>query len=306
MITLEEIYDSNNLERIYSEHIIYSSATGIDKVSHKSFRKNIKKQISIVERKVLNGDYSFTKYKLKLISKGRGKAPREISIPTIRDRIILRGLCDYLNEVYKNEIEFDIPQKIIKKIKEQLETKNYTAFIKLDIENFYPSIDHELLLKLIRKNINENRVIKVISSAITTQTIEKSPEEADDNLSGVPQGLSISNILAAIYLSEIDKKILDEDFAYFRYVDDILILCNEPDSKQIADKVIKLFNELKLNIYDPSSGKEKSKIGVIDKDSFTYLGYLFEKDKTTVRTQSIERTKGFANIDIYGLQVCQK
>ena len=50
---------------------------------------------------MIKGTYAFSKYKQKLISKGAGKAPREISIPTTRDRVALRALSDFLTPFLK-------------------------------------------------------------------------------------------------------------------------------------------------------------------------------------------------------------
>ena len=79
----------------FDDNIKFSKATGIDNLSPESFVERLEDQVGILSRKAVQGEYEFTKYKLKLISKGRGKIPREISIPTVRDRIALRALCDF-------------------------------------------------------------------------------------------------------------------------------------------------------------------------------------------------------------------
>jgi RNA-directed DNA polymerase len=76
-------FSEANLKRIFVEHIVYSGATGIDNLNQYAFRQQLDEQVSILSRKMLAGTYQFTKYKLKLVSKGREKAPREISIPTV-------------------------------------------------------------------------------------------------------------------------------------------------------------------------------------------------------------------------------
>jgi len=129
----KKIFSETSLEEVYKNHIILGGATGIDKVTHETFMSDKKKQISIISKKVISGIYKFTKYKLKLINKGRKQCPREISIPTIRDRVVLRGLCDYLNIVFKQDIDFDLPQNVVKKVKGALENGKYSSFIKLGL-----------------------------------------------------------------------------------------------------------------------------------------------------------------------------
>ncbi|MBK4675492.1 RNA-dependent DNA polymerase, partial [Enterobacter hormaechei] len=108
-------FQSSNLKRIYKEVVLLSAATGIDNMSHEVFWRFHDHEIETIRRKCLAGTYRFNKYKLKLISKGKGKAPREISIPTIRDRIALRAICDFLQEVYAFDLNFELPQNMVVK-----------------------------------------------------------------------------------------------------------------------------------------------------------------------------------------------
>ncbi|SMC55325.1 Retron-type reverse transcriptase [Desulfocicer vacuolatum DSM 3385] len=284
---LSEIY----LKKIYTEHIVYSPAQGIDNLNQKQFNKILDDQIEIISRKTLNGTYKFTKYKLKLISKGKGKVPREISIPTIRDRIALKALCNFLIDRYDGTIHFDIPQVLIKNLKNATMSGRYNAFIKLDVASYYPSIKHkELKLRLGRK-IRNPEIKEFIEKAIKTATVIKSFKHDKENSEGIPQGLSISNILAAIYLINIDKTLSAlSEVKYFRYVDDILILCDERDVKTITQKVILLFKKIGLTIHDPEKVPEKSVVGKIG-DEFSYLGYLFKGPLTSARTNSVLKLK---------------
>ncbi|HGP1705863.1 TPA: RNA-directed DNA polymerase, partial [Salmonella enterica] len=173
------------------------------------------------------GDYRFNKYKLKLISKGRGKAPREISIPTIRDKIALRAICDFLQEIYQDVVSFDLPQDMVVSVKEAISEGEYDYFMKFDVANFYPSVVHEQLIKRLRAKIRDEKILSLISSAISSPTVSKPRRDDLPSNCGVPQGLSISNILAAIYLLNVDKYYrANKSIKYYRYVDDVMILCD--------------------------------------------------------------------------------
>ena len=77
----------------------------------------------------------------------------------------------------------------------------------------------------------------------------------------MPQGLSISNILANIYLNDFDKENNSkDDYKYFRYVDDIFILCNsEEKAKEILRK---LTRKLKMQ-YFLEVNQEKTRCGLV-------------------------------------------
>ena len=283
-------FSIDNLKNIYDLNISLSSATGIDNLSHSKFRDDIDEQVNIIQRKVSFGEYKFTKYKLKLISKGRGKTPREISIPTIRDRITLKALCNFLSEKFDEKIEFKLPQLVIRDIKKSLSSNEYDSFIKLDVANFYPTIKHDFLITRLRQKIRKENIISLIKLAVKTPTVAKSIKSDSLQDMGVPQGLSISNILAAIYLINIDNKFSKEsNIKYYRYVDDILILTSSETARKITTLVINEFRKLGLEIYNPDDS-EKSKIGKIG-DQFTYLGYCFEDNKISVRKSSITKLK---------------
>ena len=289
--TFEKHFSEESLNKIYNDHIVYSRAVGIDNLGPNSFEKQLDEHIKILSRKSRSGSYKFTKYKLKLISKGRQKVPREISIPTVRDRVALRAICDFLSEIYKSTVSFDIPQNIIKKIKQDVKSSKYNTCIKLDVTNFYPSIKHDEIISRLGSKIRDQHVKELIRSAITTPTVTTSRTSDSPSIQGVPQGLSVSNILAALYLKNIDKNLnAMQHIKYYRYVDDILIFCDKNDASEITNLVLTKFKKIGLSIYDPVKNPEKSSIGPII-EGFSYLGYQFNYNSITSRKSSIEKLK---------------
>lgn len=287
-----EIFSVENLSKIFQEKIIYSGGTGIDNISPKTFQEQQDKQINILSRKMLVGEYEFTKYKLSLISKGPGKVPREISIPTVRDRISLRAMCDFLKKRFEESIKFELPQKVVKQIKLKIKSSDYSGCIKLDVSDFYPSINHKLLEKQLDKRLRKHpNIKKVLFSAITTPTVIRSKKNDKLSAQGVPQGLSISNILAAIYLQDLDKYLKSiTNATSYRYVDDILILCEHEKSEGISQDVIAKFASCHLEIYCPKNIPSKSMTGKIN-NGFDYLGYDFKGNQVSVRSGSIDKLK---------------
>ena len=87
-------YSPKMLNQIYKEKIQYRASAGMDNITPKVFGAHLTENIQIISKKVLAGTYNFTRYREILISKGRGKEPRVISIPTIRDKLafLIRAL----------------------------------------------------------------------------------------------------------------------------------------------------------------------------------------------------------------------
>ncbi len=289
--SFDKHFSENNLKRIFTDYIAYSGATGIDNLDQYAFRLQLDPQVEILSRKMIAGTYQFTKYKLKLISKGRNKFPREISIPTVRDRIAMRAICDFLTERFESGLDMELPQDVIKRVKKEVGSGNYTGCIKLDVKDFYPSIKHAEMQSRLRKRIKDPAILSVVESAITSPTVSASKSSDKKSVKGVPQGLAISNVMASVYLTNIDKYLKNRaDIAYFRYVDDVLIFCDVEVAQEIAKDVMQRFSKIGLKIYDPIKESKKSSIGPLQ-NRFDYLGYQFDGSLISARQGSVEKLK---------------
>jgi len=279
-----------SLIKTYHNHVEESTAVGLDKIGRDKFRDEYLEHIEIINRKAINSTYKFTPYKKKLISKGENKNPRVISIPTFRDRITLRALCNILSDTYKKDLSLEIPQVKILSINSNIKKKKYDSYIKIDVSNFYPTINHAILLKILRRKIRKPQLFNIIKKSIRNPTVNKSKKEKDKkNSCGVPQGLSISNILAEIYLIDLDKKYGQcERIFYTRYVDDILIFCKNDNVKNIFLEIKKDFDLLCLEIHDLNEEDSKCQHGYIY-DEIHFLGYNYINKKATLVPKNIER-----------------
>lgn len=182
-----------------------------------------------------------------------------------------------------------LPQNIVRKVKDDSYGLKYTHFIKCDIIEFFPSIKHDDLLLRIRKYLRNKTVLKLIQMALEMPSVQLSSVSDQKNNKGIPQGLAISNILASIYLINFDRVMSKiPNIAYYRYVDDILILCNDTNLDSIVKKIPAELNKLGLQPHPFPS--EKSKHGLIT-DGFQYLGYHLTKNKTIVKESSINNLR---------------
>lgn len=282
-------FTKRNLNKTYEDKISGSGAIGIDKINGTNFKNTLSDNIQIITRKTKNDTYKFTVYKQKLISKGADSKPRVISIPTFRDRLTLRCLCDMLFDIYSSNINIDIPQVKIHNIQSAIELGEYNGYVKIDIKSFYASIDHNKLDLVLKHKILKPEVKNLIKKAITNGTTS-SPKKGETyaNHAGIPQGLSISNILAEIFLLQFDTEMKTYmGLSYSRYVDDILILCNVDDAERIGNIVIDKLSTIGLDAH-PLEDNSKSEYGSLS-NVFSFLGYLFSDYKTTVGISNRQR-----------------
>ncbi len=273
-----DFFEPQQMKRIFLKKIVYNTSVGIDRVNTNAYMNNLTNNVELIQRKAESKSYKFTVYKEILLSKGRNKYPRVISVPTIRDRLFLQRINIYLQERYRKFGRFKLSQTIISEIIEELESKRHDCFIKIDMTNFYGTIDHTLLLTFLEKYKVSKQIINLIHEAINTPTVALDSLKCDRdemNFIGVPQGLSISNVLASFYMLDLDSYFLrKKSIFYTRYVDDILILCSKAEANSIKSDIEgRLINDLKLEL-----NIDKCSINDIS-GGFSFLGYNFY-DKT--------------------------
>lgn len=113
------------------------------------------------------------------------------------------------------------------------------------------------LLDLIPDNINGSSFKNKFDllrkrKLIVTNLPKKNIKNACLENRGIPQGSAMSAVLSNIYLIDFDdwlkRKSLELDFVYRRYCDDIIIICNTDDVKDINDKLVKEIEKYKVEI----------------------------------------------------------
>jgi len=228
---------------------------------------------------------------LLLVPKGAKKTPREISVPTARDRIVLRALADLIIELFPSS-RGEIPQSKVYSVSKHLSLDVFDTYIRIDIENFYPSIKHDRVFQLLGRKIRKKVILKAIKDALETPTVAdghaKLPASVRNTI-GVPQGLAISNPLAELILAEIDESYSKRtDMAYTRFVDDVLILCKSGDAAVIEKEFLAELSASGLKAHPMSKAGDKSTSGPVT-DGFAYLGYVFRPQQISVRPSSVTR-----------------
>lgn len=280
-------YNPKTLKQLYEEKIQYRVSVGLDNIAPKAFEANLAENMQLISNKVLAGAYNFTRYREVLISKGRAKEPRVISIPTIRDKVALAAYHLFLQNVFADTIEEPLLHTIVASISQSALSGQYSGYVKIDIKKFYASIDHSILLKKIKRKIRKKEALDFLMRAITTQTIPRNAGglEKISPIKGVPEGLSISNILADIYLSDLKGLILNKfNVEIFRFVDDILIFCSAEQADNIKNYVVSI---LSTN-FALEANPQKTVSGTLA-TGVPFLGYVFYDNRISVRSAAKQK-----------------
>lgn len=155
--------------------------------------------------------------------------------------------------------------------------KNFTyGVIRTDIEHFYDEVPHDQLRQALRERMSLDPITLELVDILLNEysMLTGSPI-------GLPQGVSISASLSEIYLEQLDHRlrITNGVLFYARYVDDIVVIVEDPDSLSSIRSVIESeFCKIGLK---PNTQKTQ----VLSADdtgalqgTFDFLGYTFSHD----------------------------
>lgn len=286
------LFSAEVLIQAFTERFSKSTGKGIDRRNGFQFAPRAIAELTSASEKCLMGTYRFSPYLENLKIKGRNKIPRLIGIPSIRDRVVLHQLNRFLANVFPKCVPRSVASTYVREIALDIAKKpaEETWVCGTDIQAFYDNILPEKLLLVLRQKIATWQALRLIGRALSTPTVPKDSQRSSRKglkpAKGVPQGLAISNILASIYMQDVDTAMDSLNVTYYRYVDDVLMYGGR-------DQVETAFRSLRsrlvhrgLSLHPLSSGK--SFIKPIN-ERFGYLGYEFVHPVITVRASTVER-----------------
>lgn len=294
------------------------------------FEFNREKNLISLRDDLLNQKYIPSRHICFIITK---PVPREIFAADFRDRIVhhlfyneISAFCDkdFIRHSYANRLNKGT-HKAVQAVKEFVRHNPDGYYLKLDVRSFFPSINRNILFKIIKKNIylcadynmgkykwnftKKDRWVKDMTwlsqIIIFHDPIKNFIYKGDPSLvkiiphhkslfySGADNGLPIGNLtsqfFANIYLNELDQFITKTlGFKnYARYVDDFLIIKRSKDNLLTQISIIRYFLKQQLNL---DLHPDKINLQHVSK-GIDFLGYFVKPTHTLVRQKVVKRFK---------------
>jgi group II intron reverse transcriptase/maturase len=172
-------------------------------------------KIRKIQDNLLKGKFIWSDVKRKYIPKRKKKELRPLGIPNFTDKLVQETIRIVLNAIYEPVFQFyefnhgfrpkRSPETAIMKL--QQESKEMTWALEGDIKGAFPSVNHNILLKVLKKKIIDKKFLKLIEEGLAHNIVFENTIEK--NLTGTPQGGIASPILFNIYMHEFDVFVED-------------------------------------------------------------------------------------------------
>jgi len=258
------------------------------------FEWNLEENIFKLHRELKNKTYKHSSYISFNISDPK---PRNIHKAQVRDRVLHHAIFQVLNPIleagfisasfscrvgYGTHKGVDYLQDILRKVSKNGRVS--CSALKCDVKKFFDTIDHNVLLNILKKKIKDDDTIWLLNQTISSFSSNYSLLGINK---GVPIGNLTSQLFANVYMNELDR-FMKQDLRvkyYLRYTDDFLILSESKEYlENIVPEIINFLEEnLLLRIHEEKTKIRKTSQGI------DFLGYVVFQKYRLVRTKTKRR-----------------
>jgi RNA-directed DNA polymerase len=279
-------------------------AAGIDGRTIESYtQEEIEREIDMLINRLRTGTYKPQPVRRVHIAKDNGKL-RALGIPTVMDKILQLGMTRILTNIFDTSfLPSSYGYRIAKDAHACLKEVNHTIMrqkvsyiIDADIQSFFDTIDHSVMMKCISQRIGDTKFKRLIWKILQSGVIGENGYEPTTE--GTPQGGIISPILANIYLHYVldlwlekqEKKNLRGYVKLIRYADDFIIgVQYRSDAERLLNSIamrlkqfgLKLSSEkTKILEFGRFANETREKQGKGKPETFTFLGFTHYCGKT--------------------------
>lgn len=271
----------------YKRVKVNRGAAGIDGQTIEEFEKDLSNNLYKLWNRMSSGSYFPAPVRRVDIPKPDGRL-RPLGILTVADRTGQMVAKRYLEP--KLDPHFHPDSYGYRPGKSAIEAVGtarrrcwqYNWVIDLDIKGFFDEIDHELLVRMVRKHTDCKWVLLYIERWL------KAPVQLPDGGlierdKGTPQGSVISPLLSNLFLHYVFDKWMQREFSsipFERYADDVICHCvSEKQAKYVLGAIRKRMAKFKLELHPGKTRivycKDDRRKGCYPNEKFDFLGFTF-------------------------------
>jgi RNA-directed DNA polymerase len=203
-----------DLYRQLNEHSLRQSfyllrkdaACGVDGVTFQEYEKNLESNLTDLVRRLKNKSYHARLVRRKYIPKGQGKL-RPLGIPALEDKLLQCAVAQILLAIYETDFlpcSYGYrpgrgPHDAVRALTDELIGGRYNFVVEADIKGFFDNLQHEPLLRMLEKRIQDGALLGLVRKWLRAGILEEDGKVIHPVL-GTPQGGIVSPVLANVYL----------------------------------------------------------------------------------------------------------
>jgi RNA-directed DNA polymerase len=290
---MEEVADTRNLMEAFYQVRKNKGKPGIDLMTVEQLGTYLLKHHEELRRELLSGAYKPEPVRRVEIPKATG-GKRMLGIPCVKDRLVQQALLQVVQKYWDptfsdssygfrpGRSQYQAIQQAQKYVGSGLR-----YVVDLDLENFFNRVNHDILMGLVAKRVQDKRVLKLIRAFLNAGVmIDGVVQDIEE---GTPQGGPLSPWLSNVMLHELDRELERRKLRFVRYADDCNVYVNsERAGLRVMQGITEFLEErLKLKV-----NAEKS--AVAHPWTRKFLGFSFteeEHPRCRIAPQSLDRAK---------------
>lgn len=273
-------------------------AAGVDGQSIADFEADLRNNLYKVWNRMSSGTYFPPPVRAVEIPKPHGGGTRMLGIPTVADRIaqtVVALTLEPRTESIFHEDSYGYrpsrsPLLAVEKCRERCWKKDWV--IDLDVQKFFDSVDHDLMVKAVEANITPEQrwVVLYVKRWLTAPILMPDGRQASRDR-GTPQGSAVSPVLANLFMHYAFDSWLEREYPaveFERFADDAVVHCvTERQARQVLGALGQRMDQVGLALHPDKTKivycKDRKRRLASEATSFTFLGYTFRARKAPTR-----------------------
>jgi RNA-directed DNA polymerase len=294
-ISKQEVWDA------YEQVKANKGGPGVDGVGIDVFEKDLKNNLYKIWNRMSSGTYFPPPVKAVEIAKTHGGGIRTLGVPTIADRVaqtvVARRLEAKVEPVFHPDSYGYRPRRSALDAVGLCRQRcwKYDWVIDMDIQAFFDSVDHGLMVKAVEKHADVPWIVLYVKRWLVApmQLADGTLQERDR---GTPQGSAVSPVLANLFMHyAFDAWIARNhpENPFERYADDAVVHCvSLEQAERLVEAIAARMEEVGLKLHPDKTRivycKDANRRATYEHTEFTFLGYTFrprgvrnERDQVT-------------------------
>jgi group II intron reverse transcriptase/maturase len=279
------------------------AAPGADGVTWADYGQDLEVNLRDLHERVHRGAYRARPSRRVYIPKPGGRL-RPLGVASLEDKILQRALVEVLNAIYEQDfLGFSYgfrpgrsPHQALDALAAGIAGKKVNWVLDADFRDYFSSLDHRWLERFLEHRIADRRVLRLIQKWLAAGVIENGSWTAFDE--GVPQGASVSPLLANVYLHyafdlwahQWRRRHARGEVVIVRFADDFVVGFEHRDDAErfwadLRERLAKFSLELnaektRLIEFGRFAAERRAARGLGKPETFRFLGFAHVCGKT--------------------------